>query len=110
VQKASTIRVLEIEEDSPWVGEVMKPLHRLVIPCGFEEIEQRWENENVLGRLSNLAEGVPPRRLSEGYRGIVADLREIGVFQLMSDGRVNMPDVYRVGFGLGRKGGVKPVR
>jgi hypothetical protein len=24
------------------------------------------------------------------------------------DGRVDMPDLYRVGFGLGRKGGVKP--
>lgn len=29
---------------------------------------------------------------------------------LVIDGRVNMPDVYRVGFGLGRKGGVKPIR
>jgi len=24
------------------------------------------------------------------------------------DGRIDMPDLYRVGFGLGRKGGVKP--
>jgi hypothetical protein len=104
------IRVLEIEEDSPWVGKVMKPLHRLVIPCAFEEIEQRWENDRVLSGLYNSGEGVPPRRLGEGNRGLVEDLREIGVFQLMIDGRINMPDVYRVGFGLGRKGGVKPVR
>ncbi len=27
----------------------------------------------------------------------------------MKDERVNMPDLYRVGFGLGRRGGVKPV-
>ena len=26
----------------------------------------------------------------------------------MRDGRINMPDLYRVGFGLGRKGGIKP--
>jgi hypothetical protein len=28
----------------------------------------------------------------------------------MTDDRVNLPDVYRVGYGLGRKGGVKTVR
>jgi hypothetical protein len=27
----------------------------------------------------------------------------------MRDGRINMPDLYRVGFGLGRKGGVTPL-
>jgi hypothetical protein len=27
----------------------------------------------------------------------------------MKDGRINMPDLYRVGFGLGRRGGVKPM-
>jgi len=28
----------------------------------------------------------------------------------MHDMRINMPDLYRVGFGLGRRGGVKPIR
>ena len=31
-------------------------------------------------------------------------------FQRLRDGRVNVPDVFRVGYGIGRKGGVKPVR
>ena len=31
-------------------------------------------------------------------------------FQPLYDGRVNIPDVFRVGYGLGRCGGVKPVR
>ncbi|ADP11828.1 hypothetical protein EJP617_21470 [Erwinia sp. Ejp617] len=32
----------------------------------------------------------------------------IGVFEERADERIDMPDLYRVGFGLGRKGGVKP--
>jgi hypothetical protein len=28
----------------------------------------------------------------------------------MDDGRINLPDVYRVGYGLGRRGGVKAIR
>jgi hypothetical protein len=27
----------------------------------------------------------------------------------MKDERLNMPDIYRIGFKLGRKGGIKPV-
>lgn len=36
------------------------------------------------------------------------DLERLGIFEKMKDSRINMPDLYRVGFGLGRRGGVKP--
>lgn len=42
--------------------------------------------------------------------GVRDDLKGVGVFQIMDDGRVNLPDVYRVGYGLGRRGGVKAIR
>jgi hypothetical protein len=36
-------------------------------------------------------------------------LVRLGLLEIKkSDGRIDMPDLYRVGFGLGRKGGVKP--
>ncbi|HID99045.1 MAG TPA: hypothetical protein EYP59_01990 [Thiotrichaceae bacterium] len=53
---------------------------------------------------------LPPSRLEQGYEGIKQDLIELGIFRLMRDERINMPDVYRIGYGLGRKGGVKPIR
>lgn len=37
-------------------------------------------------------------------------LSELAFFETMKDGRVNLPDLYRVGFGLGRRGGVRPVK
>jgi hypothetical protein len=36
------------------------------------------------------------------------DLQRLGLLETKKDGRIDMPDLYRVGFGLGRKGGVKP--
>ncbi len=50
---------------------------------------------------------LPPRRIDRGADGVRESL---GVFYRMHDGRVNIPDVFRVGYGLGRRGGVKPIR
>lgn len=113
VQEASRIRVREMQEDYPWVDTLMKPLARLTVPCHFEEIARRWEENGVLGRLQeNIASAavkLPPVHLKEGIEGVRNDLEALGVFERMRDDRMNMPDVYRVGFGLGRKGGVKAV-
>lgn len=38
---------------------------------------------------------------------LITELRELGVMtEPRSDGRLDLPDVYRIAFGLGRKGGV----
>lgn len=46
--------------------------------------------------------------MKEGWLGIRKELEQIGFFEELQDKRVNMPDLYRIGFKLGRKGGVKP--
>jgi hypothetical protein len=53
--------------------------------------------------------GLPPKHLDQGLDGLLEDMLSLALFSRMQDGRINMPDVYRVGFGLGRKGGVKPI-
>jgi len=113
VQEASRIRVREMQEDYPWVDILMKPLSGLTVPCRFDEITRRWEENNILDRLQkNIATAavkLPPAHLPGGSEGVRNDLEALGVFERMRDDRVNMPDVYRVGYGLGRKGGVKAV-
>lgn len=114
VQKASGIRVNELKEDYPWVDSLMKPLKGLVVPCAFHEVVDRWQRESALAkiqeRVETRKERLPPAHLEEGPNGVRKDLEELGIFVQMSDGRVNIPDVFRVGYGLGRKGGVKPIR
>lgn len=113
VQRASQIRVDEVKEDFEWIGIVMEPLGGLVIPCHFEEIDRRWKNQRVIAQIqarTGSDSPLPPRHLSMGPAGLRTDLKDLGFFSELSDGRINMPDVYRVAFGLGRRGGVPPVR
>ena len=138
VQAASEIRVGEIREDYPWIHRVLMSLAGMVVPCAFEEIAERWRNDEVLERLTEeidqnelpeLVEDLPedvlerliegedqneskllPRHLEQGPDGVRTDLEALGVFMRLRDGRVNVPDVFRVGYGLGRRGGVRPIR
>ena len=114
VQAASTIRVLELQEDHPWVHRAMSALAGLLVPLEFDEIAERWQSRGVLDELARQVARnevkLPPRRLDAGTEGVRRDLESLGVFLRLLDGRVNIPDVYWVGYGLGRKGGVKPSR
>jgi hypothetical protein len=113
VQRASAIRRDELQEDHPWVHACMEPLRGKIVPCSFHEIAQAWKSHRVMEKLAELPEaeggGLPPARLREGPTGLRTDLEELGIFLRMADGRVNIPDVFRIAYGLGRKGGVKPL-
>lgn len=110
VQKASEIRVAEMAEDYPWVPRIMDPLRGLTVPCVFEVVEERWKTEFRDGLSGLLDQRLPPQHAERGWSGVRSDLERLGIFETMKDGRVNLPDLYRVGFGLGRRGGVKPVK
>jgi hypothetical protein len=114
VQRASQIRVDEVGEDYPWVNELMMPLKGVVVPCDFDVISERWRTDGSLARIQDSVRrgGVrlPPAHLDGGAVGVREDLEELSIFVRMKDSRTNIPDVFRVGYGLGRRGGVKPIR
>ena len=53
---------------------------------------------------------LPPKHLASGPEGVRRDLEELGIFERMSNGRANIPDVYRAGYGIGRRGDVNAIR
>ena len=114
VFEGSKIRVQEIEQDYPWMAHAMAALAGMSVPLEPEEIAERWRSTGVLENLRLLAEQSDvrslPRRLGAGAEGVSLDLESLGVFYRMLDGRVNIPNVFRVGYGLGRKGGVRAMR
>lgn len=110
VQKASEIRVNEMAEDYPWVTSVMRPLKGLTVPCEFSIIAASWAQNSTSDLFRGTSQELPPQHADRGWEGVRKDLERIGIFETMKDGRVNLPDLYRVGFGLGRRGGVKPVK
>jgi hypothetical protein len=109
VQKASQMQVCTLNENYRWI-EVLLKGKDISFPCEFSEFESyktRLKIEDIIHEPGTIP---PPSYSAQGFEGIKQDLVSLGIFQLMHDGRINMPDVYRVGFGLGRKGGIKPVR
>lgn len=110
VQKASEIRVNELAEDYPWVKTFMSPLHGLSVPCEYIIIRERWQNNPLYGLQALASDRLPPQHIERGLDGVRDDLIRLGIFDIRKDDRIDMPDLYRVGFGLGRRGGVKPKR
>jgi hypothetical protein len=108
IQKASEIRVAELAEDYPWVRAFMETLEGLNVPCDYTTIVEKWVESYPAGPSSAAMDRLPPQHATRGWDGIRDDLIRLGIFDVRRDNRIDMPDLYRVGFKLGRKGGVKP--
>jgi hypothetical protein len=109
VQIASKMQVTILNEKYSWI-EILLKNKELSFPCDFDAISRSWSSHNIQSRLDELFnESAPPPSYFEPdfyYEGIKQDLIDLGIFQPMHDGRINMPDIYRIGYGLGRKGGL----
>jgi hypothetical protein len=110
LQYASTIRMAELQVEYPWVAAAMELLRdKINLPCNWDEIRQIWDKGNLIQKLQKAQ--LKPERLDEGLEGIREEMGTIAIFEDAKDGvRINVPDVFRIGYGLGRKGGIKPVR
>ena len=112
VQIASQIRVAEMQEDNPWATELLEKLKGMNVPCPFQSVQDRWQEAYAEGPSALVRmhpSHTPPEFESAGWAEVRRQLEGLGFCLTLSDGRFNMPDLYRVGFGLGRKGGVKPL-
>ena len=107
VQAASKIRVNEIREDIPWMERVFEPLDRMAVPAPESDVLSRWEGANNLEPSLGDDDSevrVGPRRW--GGPELIEELAQLGVMTRRRDGRIDVPDVYRLAFGITRKGGV----
>ena len=86
---------------------MLPPLRGQLVPCAFSDIRERWEKNFPDGPKSISSERLPPQHTDRGWEDIRNELQRLGLLETRSDGRIDMPDLYRVDFGLGRKGGVK---
>ncbi len=108
IQKASEIRVQEMAEDYPWVPDVLSTLSGMNVPVEFDAVKEKWEEKFPSGVQDISSTRLPAQHIDRGWDGVREDLQRLGLLETKKDGRIDMPDLYRVGFGLGRKGGVKP--
>ncbi|WP_423371377.1 hypothetical protein [Burkholderia sp. LMG 32019] len=116
VAKASEIRVAEISEDYPWVRPLLEAARGLTVPCFAEDLTSHWKRTWMERFRAAIAEKLPPRRFGTDplrmgtSEALIEDLVELAMVYRTEDGRLNMPDIFRVGFGIRRMGGVRPPR
>jgi hypothetical protein len=108
IQKASEIRVQEMAEDYPWVPSTLSALKGTNVPTDYQVVKDLWATAFPGGPNEVIAGKLPAQHSNRGWDGLRDDLQRLGLIEMKKDGRLDMPDLYRVGFGLGRKGGVKP--
>lgn len=121
VQKASETRVIEVSEDMPWVRLAIDPLAGHQVPIEQAKVETLWEESRLVDALRKESERYVPhndeddRKVRTGPRHpedpglLIEELIALGVMRRRRDGRIDLPDVYRIAFGVGRKGGVPRV-
>jgi hypothetical protein len=98
LERTSVRRVKELKEEFPVVARLENLRGRTVMLARSRAIEG-------LGHKTSLAD-----EHEEDGEQVLRTLIELGVMSERPDGRIDVPDIYRYGFGILRKGGVKRPR
>ena len=109
---ASEIRILEMKEDNPWAVTLLSLLKEMSVPCSFREVEAVWKKAYPRGPGMLVEEDpqlAPPEFADGNWNDVRKALEDLGFCFRLLDGGFHIPDIYRIGFCLGRKGGVKPL-
>lgn len=86
----------------PWVREAfaIALAGHVAVPFGFADVDARWQETDALADADVVAAEIDSAD-SERKR-----LAELGVWREMKTGRIDVPDIFRLGFKLSRRGGV----
>ena len=111
VQAASVNRIEELEEDHPWLQNLMSPFANsasVPMTVAVFSYDLRIIVEKIEYDDPGFFKRLPTELFNQGVHGLIIYLCQLGLLTQMKDERLNMPDIYRIGFKLGRKGGIKP--
>jgi hypothetical protein len=114
VRKASQDRVRELEEDYWWISLALRPLSGQQVPMDRLVLKRLWRASKTAQELLNATSlGRPPVRLSsapsegsDSEDALIKDLEAIGIIDVRPNGKINVPDIFRLEAGIKRKGGV----
>lgn len=114
IQGASELRLQQLKEEYGWIETVMEPLADQQVPCREADLFARWEDAGTPSAIQPGGEYLEPIEFIDADANrpaaILKALLRIGVAERRADGRINIPDIYRVAAKMLRKGGVRPRR
>lgn len=112
LREASKTRVEQLALEYRWVKRALAPLAGLKVPCERSKIHSAWSQSDTVKVILDAAvrDGfLPPFR--SGVHDSPDELLEtamerIGVLAYRPDGRVDMPDLFRIAARMLKRGGV----
>ncbi|MFJ8228574.1 hypothetical protein ACIQ9E_01260 [Streptomyces sp. NPDC094448] len=121
VRAASRVRVDQVGEDTPWVRTAIEPLSGCQVPITQGKIIEIWQEHDLPSELrrdsARYTQHDRPELVITGPRDpddlprLIQELVDLGVMRRRDKERdehalLDLPDIYRLAFGLGRKGGI----
>jgi hypothetical protein len=111
VRQASSARLRELEEDYPWIPKVLEPLRSQFVPMEKANLFDFWRNAKVVDNiLSSSSSGgwLVPIGVVNNHtaEALLLTMTSIAVMEERANGKINVPDIFRVEAGIKRKGGV----
>jgi hypothetical protein len=115
VRSASDARLDELREDYQWIPLVLEPLKRQFVPISRPELYELWNRNDVMQGILRQG-GEKPEWMPIGMferrdlDGLLKTMTDIAVMEVRDNGKINVPDIFRVAAGILRKGGVSVPR
>ena len=111
VRSASQGRLNELYEDYEWIRPSLEALKRQFVPMSRDQLFQLWEESRVVEAIQSSALGEvskTPAGLTDNQslEALLEAMKAVSVMDERSNGKINVPDIYRVEAGILRKGGV----
>ena len=122
VRAASDARVEELKEDYFWVGTALAACNDRSTPISVKEIYGVWSSglngtptPRLISEQCSAKNVLVPwdegDRLTSNSQKLRDTLVELGILILRDDDtRLDMPDIYRLGYRIRKRGGVSPRR
>jgi hypothetical protein len=112
VRRASSARLTELREDYHWIDLVLEPLRRQFVPIPKADLFTLWRSQRVTERiLKETSSGgwLAPIGVfidKDNQDALLQTLTSIAVMEQRANGKINVPDIFRVEAEILRKGGV----
>ncbi len=111
VRRASNARLTELSEDYPWIKLVLAPLRRQFVPIERSLLFDFWKESKVIEQILKRSSGegwlAPIGVIIEhSPDALLQTMASIAVMEIRANGKINVPDIFRVEAEILRKGGV----
>lgn len=114
LREASKTRVDQLHQEFPWIKGMLAPLAGLLLPKSEAEVFEVWERARTVAQAIEDASKhgyLPPfpQQSPPSERDCYEAMARIGVMTRRKDGRLDMPDLFRVAAKLLKKGNIAPL-